>query len=107
MAITMYVYIIMERTQIYLDRQQTDELDRRAGELGTTRSHLIREAVERYLAPDWDPATFKAALRDVAGMWADRGDLDGTYASTREADRQRLEGLYPDYGSEARDTHGR
>ncbi len=103
----MYAYIVMERTQIYLDQRQTEELDRRALELGTTRSHLIREAVERYLAPDWDAGAFRATLRDVAGMWADHTDLDTIHESTREADRRRLERVYPDYGSEARDTDHR
>ena len=95
----MYTYIVMERTQIYLSRQQTDELDRRARERGTTRSHLIREAVEKYLTPEWDPEAFKAALRNVAGMWADRDDIDEIYESMRQADRDKLAGLYPElYG---------
>lgn len=103
----MYVYIVMERTQIYLDARQTAELDKRARQQGTTRSHLIREAVEKYLAPDWDPAAFKAALANIAGMWADRTDLDEIHESMRAADRRRLERLYPDYGSEARDADDR
>jgi len=103
----MYVYIVMERTQIYLTAAQTDELDRRARRQGTTRSHLIREAVEKYLTPEWDPEAFKAALRNVAGMWADRDDIDEIYESMREADRRRLKRLYPDYGSEAHDADDR
>lgn len=100
----MYAYIVMERTQIYLDERQTAELDKRARERGTTRSHLIREALEKYLSPDWDPVAFKAALGRFAGIWADRDDLDEIYDSMRAADRRRLERLYPDYGSEASDT---
>jgi metal-responsive CopG/Arc/MetJ family transcriptional regulator len=103
----MYPYIAMDRTQIYLDERQTAELDRRARERGTTRSQLIREAVERYLAPDWDPEAFKAALANIAGMWADRDDLDQIRDSMRAADRRRLERLYPDFGSEARDPDDR
>jgi Arc/MetJ-type ribon-helix-helix transcriptional regulator len=99
-----YVYIVMVRTQIYLDERQTAELDKRARERRTTRSHLIREAVEKYLAPDWDPEAFKAALGRFAGIWADRDDLDEIYDSMRAADRRRLARLYPDYGSEASDT---
>ena len=99
----MYTYIVMERTQIYLSAQQTDELDKRAREQGTTRSHLIREAVEKYLTPDWDPEAFKTALRNVAGMWADRDDIDDIYDSLHQAGRDKLAGLYPDYGSEASD----
>ena len=103
----MYIYIAMERTQIYLDPRQTHELDKRARQQGTTRSHLIREAVEKYLTPDWDPVSFKAALANIAGMWADRDDLDEIRESMRAADRRRLERLYPDYGSEADDADDR
>ena len=97
----------MERTQIYLTTAQTNELDRRAKREGTTRSHLIREAVEKYLAPEWDPEAFKTALRNVAGMWADRDDIDEIYESMRQAGRDKLAQLYPDYGSEAGDSDDR
>ncbi len=103
----MYVYIVMERTQIYLTGAQTEELDRRARQKGTTRSHLIREAVEKYLTPEWDPEAFKTALRNVAGMWADRDDLDEIYESMREAGRDKLARLYPDFGSESSDSDDR
>ena len=94
----------MDRTQIYLDATQTAELDRRARERGTTRSHLIREAVERYLVPDWDPEAFKAALNRFAGIWANRDDLGEIRESMREAERRKMEGLFPDlYGSESDD----
>ena len=99
----MYAYIVMERTQIYLTTAQTDELDKRARRQGTTRSHLIREAVEKYLTPEWDPEAFKTALRNVAGMWADRDDIDDIYGSMRQAGQDKLARLYPDYGSEASD----
>ena len=60
-GVAMYTYIV-ERTQTYLSAKQTEEVDKRARDQGTTRSHLIREAVEKYLAPDWDAEAFKAAL---------------------------------------------
>ena len=98
----MYTYIVMERTQIYLTETQTVELDKRARAQGTTRSHLIREAVETYLTPKRDPEAFKAALDKVFGMWADRDDIDEIFQGMRSADRRRLERLYPDlYGLEA------
>ncbi len=94
------LYITMNRTQIYLSGGQTRELDRRARLRGTTRSQLIREAVEQYIGPVWDPVEFKAALREFAGIWADRGDLDATLSDVR--DRDRFARLYPDlYGSAA------
>ena len=103
----MYIYIVMERTQIYLTESQTTELDRRADQQGTTRSHLIREAIEAYLGPTWDPEPFKKALDGIAGMWADRDDIDEIYQGMREAGRRRMKRLYPDYGSDADDADAR
>jgi metal-responsive CopG/Arc/MetJ family transcriptional regulator len=82
----------MDRTQIYLTDAQTRELDRRAKQRGTTRSHLIREAVDEYLRPVQDPAEFKAALDAVAGMWADRDDVEPTYAELKRRSRAKLAG---------------
>lgn len=66
----MYTYI-MERTQIYLTRAQAAALDAEAKRTGTTRSHLIREAItERYGGqPDADRVI--AALGATAGLWRD------------------------------------
>lgn len=86
----------MERTQIYLSQGQTRELDRRARERGTTRSQLIREAVQQYIGPVWDPVEFKAALRDFAGIWADRDDIDEIYADLRQRERDRMARLWGD-----------
>jgi metal-responsive CopG/Arc/MetJ family transcriptional regulator len=100
----MYTYIAMDRTQIYLDAAQTRELDRRAKAQGTTRSHLIREAVEAYLAPSWDAKAFNAALDNVFGMWADRTDIDEIYADLDQAGRDRLRRLWGDRLDEPPDT---
>lgn len=90
------LYIVMDRTQIYLSEGQTRELDRRARERGTTRSQLIREAVEQYIGPVWDPVEFKAALRDFAGIWADRDDIDEIYSDLRQRERDRMARLWGD-----------
>jgi post-segregation antitoxin (ccd killing protein) len=42
----------MNRTQIYLDAAQTVELDERAAAEGTTRSTLIRRAIDAFLAQE-------------------------------------------------------
>jgi predicted transcriptional regulator len=39
----------MNRTQIYLDDDQTARLDERAAAEGTSRSMVIRQAVDKYL----------------------------------------------------------
>ena len=51
----MYNSYIMQRTQIYLSAEQAASLAQRARAKGTTKSTLIREAIEEYLAkPDAD-----------------------------------------------------
>ncbi len=62
----------MRRTQIYLDEQQTRELDERASTRGATRSELIREAVDSYLGTGEDESTrllrFHEAVQATAGV---------------------------------------
>lgn len=107
-TVTVYTYIVMDRTQIYLTSTQTDELDKRARQQGTTRSHLIREAVEKYLTPEWDPEAFKTALNRFSGIWAERDDIDEIRESMREAERRKMGRLFPDvYSPEVNDTDHR
>ena len=65
----MYVSYIMKRTQIYLDLDQDRRLARRATATGTTKSTLIREAIESHLSSADDDAgrlkQFHAALDAV------------------------------------------
>lgn len=59
----------VKRTQIYLDEEQTSRLDERATAGGTTRSGVIRAAIDSYLAPggeDWR-AHWNDALRATGG----------------------------------------
>lgn len=62
----------MNRTQIYLDEGQTRRLDERARASGRTRSDMIREAIEAYLAsPDEGESrldAFRRAVSDAAGI---------------------------------------
>ena len=95
----------MERTQIYLSERQTAELDRRARQQGTTRSHLIREALDQYLGPTWDPDAFIAALDEFAGIWADRDDVDELYADLKRRSRESLANLWADPRDDAQ-VHG-
>ena len=94
----MYTYIVMERTQIYLTEFEIAELDRRARAGGTTRSHLIREAVERYLAPDRDPEAVRRAIEGVFGLWAAPNRERDAYVErlVQRDDRDRLARLWPD-----------
>lgn len=63
----------MHRTQIYLDEGQAARLDERASAEGTSRSTVIRRAVDAYLAQeDRDAAAWQAewrkALEKSAGV---------------------------------------
>ena len=74
----MYTYI-MERTQIYLSREQATALDREARRRGTTRSHLIREAIDQSYVVDPDRGRVLAGLREAAGAWRDRAESGADY----------------------------
>jgi predicted transcriptional regulator len=54
----------VNRTQIYLDDEQTSRLDRRAASEGTSRSMLIRRAVDAFLSQEErDAAAWQARWR--------------------------------------------
>jgi predicted DNA-binding protein len=65
----MYVSHVMKRTQIYLDLDQDRRLARCAAAAGTTKSTLIRAAIESYLSSADDDAgrlkQFQSALDAV------------------------------------------
>lgn len=67
----MYALYIARRTQIYLDDEQDRQLVDRAREVGRTKSALIRDAIDAYLAPtsseDGALAGLRAAVNDAAG----------------------------------------
>lgn len=63
----------MNRTQIYLDEEQTARLDERAAAEGTSRSTVIRRAVDVYLSKeDQEAATWRdnwmRAIEGTAGI---------------------------------------
>ena len=88
----MYIYIV-ERTQIYLSRAQAAALDREAKRTGTTRSHLIREAIEARYGSDKDDDRIADALRVTAGLWSDRSETGSEYVERMRSGR-RLRELY-------------
>jgi predicted transcriptional regulator len=63
----------MNRTQIYLDDEQTARIDQRAAAEGTSRSMVIRRAVDVYLSQEerdaaaWR-AQWKKAIDGTAGI---------------------------------------
>ncbi len=88
------LYIVMRRTQIYLDDQQRRKLDQVAKRTRRTVSELIREAIDaRYAATPKED--FLAALRaGFFGVWKQRSDLDPTDKYVRRVRRgKRLDRL--------------
>ncbi len=88
----------MHRTQIYLDDAQTARLDRRAAAEGTSRSKLIRRAVDEYLSQEerdaaaWQ-AQWRKAVDGTAGL-APYLDEGAEYVEgLRREDAERLSQL--------------
>jgi hypothetical protein len=88
----MYSAYIMRRTQIYLSSDQAASLARRARAAGTTKSNLIREAVQDYLAkPDEDArlAELRGVLDELARKPIDLPDGATYVDALRVADAAR------------------
>jgi predicted transcriptional regulator len=83
----------MHRTQIYLDDRQDAALTARAHSSGRTKSALIREAIDGYLAPaDAEQAAlarFRSAVQEAAGIAPYLPDGAEYVERLRAADRER------------------
>jgi predicted transcriptional regulator len=85
----------MNRTQIYLDDDQTTRLDRRAAAEGTSRSMVIRRAVEVYLSQEardaaaWQ-AQWKKAIEGTSGIAPYLEEGAEYVESVRRDDAERL-----------------
>ncbi|HET7508954.1 MAG TPA: CopG family transcriptional regulator [Solirubrobacterales bacterium] len=85
----------MNRTQIYLDDEQTTRLDERAAAEGTSRSVLIRRAVDIYLSrEEQDAAVWKEqwqkAIEGTAGVAPYLDEGGGYVEDIRRQDAERL-----------------
>lgn len=86
----------MKRTQIYVDEEQDRRLAERAGQLGVTKSELIRTAVDRMLeADDADRRLedFRDALTSTAGTAPSLPDGSALVEDLRRLDAARLHRL--------------
>ncbi|MGB7686210.1 MAG: CopG family transcriptional regulator [Solirubrobacterales bacterium] len=85
----------MNRTQIYLDENQTARLDRRAAAEGTSRSVVIRRAVDVYLsqeerdAAEWQ-AQWRKAIEGTAGIAPYLDEGSEYVEGLRREDAERL-----------------
>lgn len=88
----------MKRTQIYLDEEQAARLDKRAAAASTTRSELIRQAVDAHLSRPRDDeaarlARFRAAVDAAFGSAPSLPGGEDFVRELREADRSREQEL--------------
>jgi predicted DNA-binding protein len=98
----MYIYIV-ERTQIYLSREEAAALDREARRRGQTRSHLIREAIDRAYLSEPSVEDVLATLEATAGAWVDHPESGEEYVERIRAG-DRLKELWGDRWTEPSDV---
>ena len=87
---------IMKRTQIYVDEEQDRRLAERAGDLGVTKSELIRQAVDQLLDRDDEAArlkAFRSAVRRTAGAAPSLPPGPEYVDELRQADSDRMQEL--------------
>jgi predicted transcriptional regulator len=85
----------VNRTQIYLDDGQTAQLDERAAAEGTSRSMLIRRAIDAYLSREERDAMawqerWKNALEGSAGVASYLEEGADYVEDVRAAEAERL-----------------
>jgi metal-responsive CopG/Arc/MetJ family transcriptional regulator len=90
----------VNRTQIYLDEEQTARLDRRAAAEGTSRSLVIRRAVDRYLSEEEQGANawkeqWREAIERTAGIAPHLEGGAEYIEELRRRDAERLSRLKP------------
>jgi predicted transcriptional regulator len=83
---------MMERTQIYLTREEREALKSLSERLGQSQSEIIREAIDQYIV-QITRESWEEALDRAFGVWADHEDLPDINALREEVD-ERLERLY-------------
>jgi predicted transcriptional regulator len=78
--------MVMQRTQIYLSDAERQGLQMLAQQSGRTQSHLIREAIDSFLARH-QPQSKLQSLRQARGLWRQRTDLPDWTSLRQELDR--------------------
>ncbi len=91
----MYAVYTVKRTQIYLDEDQDRRLAKRAEAWGTTKSELIRQAVDDFLDREDEEAAALARLKQTVRELYQRPPSGGpsgaeTVEEIRRVDAERL-----------------
>lgn len=94
----MYAVYTMQRTQIYLAEEQSRLLEARAKSAGTTRSALIRDAIDAFLADsstaqDAGVQRFRSLLAEASGVAPYLPDGSTYVDELRVADSRRAHEL--------------
>ena len=76
----------MQRTQIYLSEAERQGLQVLAQQSGRSQSHLIREAIDSFLARH-QPQSRLSSLQQARGLWRQRTDLPDWTSLRQELDR--------------------
>ena len=77
----------MERTQIYLTREEREALRTIAERRGRTQSEVIREAIDRYIIQISQDKK-QEILDETFGAWAEHPDLPDIAAMRQEWDER-------------------
>jgi predicted DNA-binding protein len=90
----MYALYIVKRTQIYLEDSQDQLLEQRAQDIGTTKSAVIREAIDAFLDEPAGTAEtalqrFRSAIAQAAGVASHLPSGHDYVEAVRAADRER------------------
>ena len=80
----------MERTQIYLTREERKALRTLAERDSKSQSELIREAIDRYIVDELKEVDAAEILEKTFGIWADRDDLDSFFEELRREGDARI-----------------
>ena len=86
----------MQKTQVLLRDDQKQHLEALVRQSCRNQSEIIRGGVDLILAKaDEETVDWRAVTREIAGVWADRTDLDDVTADMRNRSKQRFESNYP------------
>ena len=96
----MYTAYIVKRTQIYLDDWQDHRLAERANAEGSTKSSLIRRAIDEFLRGEPEAGVrlerFRTAVREASGVAPYLPEGTAYVEELRRLDAARQEASDPD-----------
>lgn len=84
----------MQKAQVFLRKDQKEQLNAIAARTGTKQSALIRRGVDLVIeATSKEQADWKNAWKQASGLWKDRDDLEAVVADNRTQLNARFDRL--------------